>query len=137
MNKYIGIWIDHRKAVIVTSVDNTQSIVHVESKVEGHFRLKGGSRSKTPYGPQDVTSESKREERYKHHLRDYYKRVIELIRDASRIIVFGPGEAKHEFVKEIKKNKVLGQKIAGVETEDKMTDPQIAAKVRKFYISKR
>ena len=136
MNKYVGIWIDHRKAVIVSLIQKKQSIFHVESNVEGHFRLKGGSRSKDLYGPQDATSESKREERYKHYLQDYFKRVIDLISDASRIIIFGPGEAKHEFVKEIKKKKALAGKIDGVETKDKMTERQIAAKVRSFYISK-
>ena len=136
MSKYIGIWIDHRKAVIVASDEKKQPIVHVESDVEGHVRLKGGARSKTPYGPQDVSSESKREERYKHHLREYYKRVIELVSDADSILVFGPGEAKLEFVKEMRKSKELAHKIAGVETVDKMTDPQIAQKVKSYFRSK-
>lgn len=136
MNKYIGVWIDHREVIVVTLVEKKQSIVHVESNVEDHYRVKGGSRSKTPYGPQDVTSESRREERYKHHLQDYYERVIEVIRDAAGIYIFGPGEAKHEFAKQMHKSKELAGKILAVETTDKMTERQIAAKVKRYYMSK-
>jgi hypothetical protein len=136
MSKYVGIWIDHKKAVIVSSIHKEQSIVTVKSDVEGHYRLKGGSRSKTPYGPQDVSSESKREGRYKRHLREYYQRVIGMVRDAESILVFGPGEAKHEFAKELRRAKDLSGKIAGIEAVDKMTEPQIAAKVKQYFISK-
>jgi len=45
---------------------------------------------------------------------------------------FGPGEAKGELEKRLKKN-ALGKRIVGVETIDKMTDRQIAAKVRQYF----
>jgi hypothetical protein len=48
------------------------------------------------------------------------------------ILLFGPGEAKREFEKRLV-SKGLADKVIGVETSDKMTEPQIIAKVRKFY----
>jgi hypothetical protein len=43
--------------------------------------------------------------------------------------LFRPGEAKGEIKKRLE-SKELGGRIIGVETVDKMTDRQIAAKVR-------
>jgi hypothetical protein len=47
-------------------------------------------------------------------------------------LIFGPGEAKGELQKRIKKNR-LGGRIVGIETVDKMTSRQIAAKVRRYF----
>jgi hypothetical protein len=57
--------------------------------------------------------------------------VISHLRNAEVILIFGPGEAKGELLKRIESGKLSGS-IAGVETADKMTVPQIAAKVRKY-----
>jgi hypothetical protein len=45
------------------------------------------------------------------------------------------GEAKGELQKRIKKNK-LGGRIVDIETVDKMTDRQIASKVRQYFQEK-
>jgi hypothetical protein len=47
-------------------------------------------------------------------------------------LLFGPGEAKGELKKRLERKK-MGGRIAAVETVDKMTDGQIAAKVRKHF----
>jgi stalled ribosome rescue protein Dom34 len=133
MKKYVGIWIDFEKAYVVSIEKSKKIITRIDSEVEGRVLLAGGSRSVTPYGPQDVASERKVEERRKHHLRKYYQRVIRAIDDADKILIFGPGEAKIQFEKEIIKSKKLKAKIAAVERADKMTEPQIAAKVRDFF----
>ena len=44
----------------------------------------------------------------------------------------GPGEAKVELKARLKKNKLDGH-IVAVESVDKMTDRQVAARVRKFF----
>jgi hypothetical protein len=133
MKRYVGIWIDFEKAYVVSFEKSKEIITRIDSDVEGRVRLSGGSRSTIPYGPQDVASERKVEERRKHHLRGYYKQIIKVIADAHRVLIFGPGEAKIQFEKEIKKSKELKAKIAAVERADKMTERQIAAKVRDFF----
>ena len=57
---------------------------------------------------------------------------IASIRDAQSILLFGPGEAKGELKKRLERIG-LGERIVGVETVDKMTDRQIAAKVRRHF----
>ena len=66
------------------------------------------------------------------HLNIYYEAVIAGLRDAESILIFGPGEAKDELKKRLEKSK-LGGRIIDVETVDKMTDRQIAKKVRQYF----
>jgi len=141
MKKYAGIWLDHRKAVVVSlfidrqsSETAQESVETLESDVERKVRLSGGSRTRaTPYGPQDVSVDGKMEARIKRQLKQYYQGIIKKIEDMDRIYLFGPGEAKIELKKEIAKKRELAAKKLAVETADKMTEKQIAARVREFF----
>ena len=57
MKRNVGLWVDKRKAVIVRIEGENFTVQEIESGVEKHTRLKGGSRSATPYGPQEISSE--------------------------------------------------------------------------------
>jgi hypothetical protein len=133
MAKLVGVWIDHNKAISVTIDGDTTTIETTESGVEGHFRLSGGWRTRTPYGPQSIVSEQKPDERRRHQLHAYYKKLVAGLRGADSIYIFGPGEAPHEVVKELELSKLLAAKLAAVERADKMTDRQVAARVKKFF----
>jgi hypothetical protein len=63
------------------------------------------------------------------HLANYYDEVIVCIGDAETILIFGPGEAKVELKKRMERDKI-GIRIVTMETADKMTEPQIVAKVK-------
>ena len=129
----IGMWIDHEKAVIVAIEEGQENSCRIESGAEGRHRVAGGSRSSTPYGSQDISSERKALERRKHQLHRYYQKIIDRVEAAESIFIFGPGEAKLELAKELRRRKDLARKIAGVGGSDSMTDRQIAARVREFY----
>jgi hypothetical protein len=45
----------------------------------------------------------------------------------------GPGDAKLVLKKEVEKSKTLSAKITGIQTCDKMTNKQLAARVRSFF----
>ena len=136
MKEYVGIWIDHEKAFIVSIGEDKETVNTIVSNVEGRIRLSGGYRASTPYGPQEGPSEGRREERRRQKLRQYYKKIIRTISNAQKILIFGPGEAKIELEREMKKSKGLYSKIVRIGTTDKMTERQIKAKVREFFISK-
>ena len=145
MKKFAGIWLDHRQAIVVClksdpdPFDEAQESVEIiESDVERKVRLSGGSRShKTPYGPQETSVDGKMEDRIKRHLKKYYQNIIQRIEDSDRLYIFGPGEAKIELRKEIEKKKAFASKKLQVETADKMTEKQIAARVREFFARQR
>ena len=122
MKKGIGLWIDHRKAVVVIVSDEGKEVKEITSHMEKHVRFSSGD-------SEDGSSEDVRDRQFENHLNSYYDAVIAVIRDGDSIHIFGPGEAKGELKKRIE-SKGLGEYIIGVETADKMTDLQIAAKVR-------
>jgi len=122
MKKKVGLWIDHRQAVIVLVTNAGEEIKKIESGVEKHVRFTNGD------GSQDGSSEDGRDRKFENHLNAYYDRVIDLIRDADSIQIFGPGEAKGELEKRLM-HQGLAEHILLVSTVDKMTDHQISAKV--------
>lgn len=132
MKTKAGLWIDHKKAVIVALTDHGEEIGLILSKVERQLERTGGSPLKGPYDPQQLAAENSRQRAFRAHLNMYYDAVIASLRDAESILIFGPGEAKGELKKRFEKNK-MGARIAGVETADKMTNRQIAAKVRQRF----
>jgi len=57
---------------------------------------------------------------------------LPLIHQADSILIFGPGEAKSELQKRFE-HKNMKVRIISNETTDKMTDRQIAAKIRERF----
>jgi len=127
MKKEIGLWIDHREAVIVVRTDKDEKITRIKSDVQKQIRFPGGSRKD---GLQ--TTEALRDKRLEKHLGKYFDEIIAHIRDAELIQIFGPGEAKSELAKRLEDGG-LKARIVEMETMDKMTDNQIAAKVREYF----
>ena len=123
MEKQIGLWIDHRKAVIVIVKGEEEEIKTITSDVGKHTRFKSGR------ADEDGSSEDVSDRKFGNELNSYYDEVIAVIRDAQSVRVFGPGEAKHELEHRLE-HAGLKKLVAKVETVDKMTDRQIAAKVR-------
>ena len=132
MKRAAGLWVDHRKAVIVVVTDKGEETKLIISKVEKQLRRSGDSPLKGPYEAQQVPLEDSRQREFTGHLNIYYDAVIACLRDTDAILIFGPGEAKGELKKRLVKNK-LGGRIVGVKTVDKMTDHQIATKVRQHF----
>lgn len=132
MEKQIGLWIDHKKAVIVFLEGKKEELRKIESNMEKHVRYKGGSRGKTAYSPQFLSEETQEDRRYREHLNKYYRQVISAISEADSLLVFGAGEAKREFEKHLTQKKNHIRNIH-VESADKMTERQIAAKVRTYF----
>jgi hypothetical protein len=134
MKKEIGLWIDHREAIIVILTDGGEEIKHITSSNGKHVRYSGSSHAKTPEGSKDVTSEDQRDRKFGNDLNKFYDEVIASIRGADSIQIFGPGEAKGELEKRIE-HEGLKARILAIETADKMTDRQISAKVREHFLA--
>ena len=132
MKTIVGLWIDHRKAVITIASEKAEETRVIESNVEKQPGRFAGVRSTTSYESQKVPADDSREREFTGRLHDYYDEIIAAIRDADAILIFGPGEAKGELRRRLEKKK-LGGRIVAVETVDRMTDRQIAAKIRDFY----
>jgi hypothetical protein len=118
MTKKVGMWIDHKKSVIVTILDKGEDIKEIRSEAEKDL---------------EIFADDRRQSSFLEHLNIYYDAVIDCIRDADSILIFGAGEAKDELRKRLAKDRNLGYRILDVLTDDKMTNHQIAAKVRYYF----
>jgi len=134
MKKQVGLWIDHREAILVILTDGVEKITRITSSNGKHVRYSGSSHSKTPPGLKELTSEDQRDRKFGNQLNIYYDDVIAALRDADTIQIFGPGEAKGELEKRIQREGLKAQ-IVTIETVDKMTDRQISAKVREHFLT--
>ena len=124
MKKSVGLWIDHRQAIIVSLTDKGRTTMRIVSHMEKHVRFSRAA--------QDASAENQRDRRFTGHLQKYYGRVVSHIRDADAILILGPGEAKGEL-RACLEGEALGGRVTGVEGVDKMTDRELAAKVRRHF----
>jgi hypothetical protein len=104
MNLRVGIWIDRRKAVIVSAAADLVTSLTLES-----------------------------EHRHDRHLERYFDQVVDHLGKPDALLIIGPGEAKIQFNEHLSRSKALPACLIEIETTDTLTDPQIIAKVRKHY----
>ena len=124
MNHDVGVWIDHQKAVIVCISGDEVTTKTLESDVEPHPHYSGS---------QEGGGEKKYEERHNLHLDQYYDEVISQLGQPNALFLFGPGEAKLQLKNRLGRSKVSSDSIVTVESTDKLTNPQIVAKVKEHY----
>lgn len=134
MKDNAGVWIDHRKAVIVALSSTGEHTAVIVSRVEKHPARAGDSPLTGRYEALQVPADNSRQRALTGELNIYYDAVIAALRNAESLVILGPGEAKGELKKRLAKAKLAGR-VAAVETADKMTDRQIAAKVRGYFAS--
>ena len=132
MQTAAGLWMDHRKAVIVMISDNGERTKRITSSVEKQLRRSGRSRPRPTYESRGAAAGSSREREYRGQPADYYDDIVACIGAATMIFIFGPGDAKDELKKWIERNGD-GQRVIRVETAGEMTDDQIIEKVRQQF----
>ena len=119
-----GVWIDHKKAVIVSIAAGNVTTRTLESEVGSHPHFAGS---------QEGGGEKKYEERHNQHLNQFYDEVISQIGQPDFLLLFGPGEAKLQLKERLGHSPVSSERVVAVESADKLTDPQIVAKVKEHY----
>jgi hypothetical protein len=132
MTNKTGIWIDHRKAVIVTVLADGEQIDTISSNVEKHPERAGDSPLKGRYEAQQVPADDKRQRALTGQMNAFYDSVIGKTAAADTMFIFGPGEAKVQLKRRLERHQ-LGLRVRVLETADKLTDRQIGAKVRQHF----
>ena len=133
--KKVGIWIDKRKAKIISLEGENEHLDTIASDLED-FNATGGSGTKVKGGPQDVVKERKYLEREKQQLSGFFQAIALSIADADAIVILGPAQTGEKLHAELsKKHTQLHNKVKSVEKADSMTDNQLIAWVRDYYAS--
>ena len=129
MKTKVGIWIDHREAVVAIITWRGETVQVIPCHAERHPSRGDDTNGRVGHdlfkGPQDDA----RDRAYMEHLKHFYDDVIQEIHGADSVVIMGPGEAKAEFRHRMEE-KHLGNRIKACETAGKMTAPQILAKAR-------
>ncbi|HEX5944356.1 MAG TPA: hypothetical protein VFY66_18885 [Anaerolineales bacterium] len=125
MNKRVGLWLDRKKAIIVSITNNIEAKTIIASDME-HYALY------STVVPGDGSPENIRDRRFWNHLGEYYDKIIAQLRDAVEIQIFGPEEAKYELQKRLE-GEGLAEYIISVEDAGTLTNLQIASKVRERF----
>lgn len=131
MSKQIGLWIDHKRAVILTISKDGETMQTLESGID-RTSYRGATRPRTPYSAQYQKGDDQLDKQFEGYLNKYYEKIISLLRGADSLLIFGPGEAKSELKKRLAREKSSAP-VSAIESADKMTDRQIAAKVRNYF----
>ncbi|NGY36600.1 hypothetical protein FQU23_003630 [Flavobacterium sp. XN-5] len=137
MKKQTGIWIDSKKAVIVTLEDGKEAVSEIQSDLENSvYHDKEGDKGSF-FGGQHIDSQKTFDERKKHQINNYLKDVIASISESDELYIFGPADTKTKLEKRINEEKsTIASKLKSVETADSMSSNQIIAQVKKFYHQK-
>lgn len=132
MSTKVGLWIDHRKAIIVSITEAGEEIQEIELDVERQPQRSGDSPLKGDYESVKVPADDRLQKAFTGSLNVYYDKVIASIGNDDSIWISGSSTAKDELKERLKENN-LDSHIVGIETVDKMTDHQIAAKTRENF----
>ena len=109
MAKCVVLWTSEMHAIIVSTDDGVEEILHVESEASGRL----GGRPGRP-------------------LNEHYRKIIDAILDARSIFIFGPAQAKTELKREMLKTETLPQRVVGTELADTMTEDELVARARQI-----
>ncbi|MEQ1730645.1 MAG: hypothetical protein ABL982_19935 [Vicinamibacterales bacterium] len=121
----MGIWIDHRKAIIVSASAGLVTTKTVESEVEAHPRYSGFREA--------GRGEKQYEGRHAESLHHYYDAVIGQLGQPDAVLIFGPGEAKLELKERLRRASTASAQVVEVETADALTEPQVVARVKEHF----
>jgi hypothetical protein len=132
MNTKVGLWIDHKQAIVVALMGKGEEIGLVVSQSEKQPRRSGDALEPGRGKPKRAIADDIRQRVLTSQLNLYYDSVIAAIGSAEAILIFGPGEAKGELKRRLERKK-MGKLIAAVEPADKLTRPQVAARVRAYF----
>ena len=98
MGKKVGIWIDHKTAVIVSASAGPVTTKTLKSEVGAHPRYSG---------QEGGGGEKKYEQRHGEQLDQYYDDIISQLGLPDAVLIFGPGEAKLELKERLSRSKAL------------------------------
>lgn len=133
MKKQSGIWVDSKKAILVTFDDQKEKVETIESSIENRiYHDKEGDKGSFS-GSQHISNEKKFEEREKHQTEHYLKEIIGKIPEAGDLYLFGPSMIKIKLQKEIENNKLSKINLTSVEACEHLSNNQIVAKVKEHF----
>jgi hypothetical protein len=131
--KQTGIWIDGSKAIIVDLVKGQETIREIPSGIENNVHHNHEGKKGTFMGSHHLNNERKFEERKRHETHKFLDKVVHEVGQSDALYIMGPSEMKHALKDKIEKDKMLREKIKGMQAADYITLNQTVAEVKKYF----
>jgi len=120
--KQLGIWMDHSVAYLMEVTDGAITTKTLEAQ---SFRNESEDKLSS--------HESLLHHKEQNQLADYFKQLIEIIKQFDEVVLFGPTDAKKELFHQIRLNPLFDHIKIELNTEDKMTENQQLAFVKDYF----
>lgn len=136
MTTQAGIWIDKEQAILVKISEANQEVIRF--KVDHHEAVTqeaiAGSpaASQVTHRPYEYLPEGRVERKKFADRKRMYLALEDSLQGADGLLLIGPGETKGEFAKHIALKRLPLAQLT-VEASDRMTEPQLVAKVREHF----
>lgn len=132
MDKKAGVWIDKKKAQLVTFTGDKIDVKIMDSGIET-FHPKGGSRSKDVYGPVITVKEKAYLAKEKRQHKLFFEKIFNAIKEMDYVVIMGPAFMKKELAKFLKGIKGPKPELLDVQSADSMTENQVVAEIKKAF----
>ena len=130
MSIKVGVWVDHKQAILVLVKDAGKEIKKITFGIETPI----GSGANHSYTRNDFVPEDRLERKLDSQLQKFYDEVIVSLKGSESLLILCPCEAKGQLHKRLKSKKIRSL-LVELETADKMTDRQLASKVAEHFVT--
>ncbi|MEZ4743825.1 MAG: hypothetical protein R3B45_15500 [Bdellovibrionota bacterium] len=92
--RFIAVWLDHKTAHILSVENSSINRITIPSNFPKRRKSTGGTHANRPYAEYSLASEHN-EHRWREEIKKkYFQNIIELIDNAIRIVLLGPGSTR-------------------------------------------
>jgi hypothetical protein len=132
MKTNVGLWIDNKNAIILFVSDKKieEIIVKPNNNQLGGITKESSSNLPAVGKFKQIKHSGNYQKQRKPY--SFYHDVMSAIRKAESIFIMGNGENESLLIDELEKNN-LGDRIAAIETNDKLVMSRLAYKVQSFF----
>ena len=155
MKKKVGVWIDTEKAVIISlnedehraNIPNSptgeriakspkipeETYTVIPSPIQSKLRLPGDTKEFARNGNQHYSTEIKNMHKLKNVKHQFFKDILQWMKDVDEFVLFGPSLIKKEFEAQMCKYPQIHSHLLSVESADNMTDHQKVRWVENYF----
>jgi hypothetical protein len=133
--KLTGVWIDGKKAIIVSLSGKEENVSQIESAIENsHHHFHEGDPG-TFMGNHHINHERKFNERKKHQTDQFIDQVFTAIRDSDELYIIGPSLFKNHLANRILNENGAAPRLRVLAASEYLTLNQCVGQVKNFFAS--
>ena len=136
MKKYLGIWLDQKKAILFSfdAPEKDPEISCLGSEIETHNRPPESQQTETPYSTRHSRTQQKMENRRHNELIEFLNDILKEIRSADQIAIAGPSLTRLQFKNYLEKFPEANAKLVDVSPLEQKSDAYLIDYFRNIFL---